>query len=161
MAGQLARSYDADGKSRAGGMMDYRLTVGNWATQKSDAQAIRYDVFVVEQKVPVELEWDEMDEVCIHALAYDAEGRALGTGRLLPDGHIGRMAVRKAARGAGVGGAILQALMTQARARGDSTVLLNAQTHAERFYQRYGFRREGAEFMEAGIAHIQMRHDFR
>lgn len=141
--------------------MKFRMTLGNWATQQKDAQPIRYEVFVIEQKVPVELEWDDMDKVCLHAVAYDEQGQAIGTGRLLPDGHIGRMAVRKMARGTGVGSALLEALMTQAKERGDRCVLLSAQTHAEPFYQRYGFVREGEEFTEAGIPHIQMRHDFR
>ncbi|RJG06156.1 GNAT family N-acetyltransferase [Noviherbaspirillum cavernae] len=140
--------------------MKYRLTLGDWASQKKDAQAIRYDVFVIEQHVPVELEWDDMDAACVHALAYDDQGAAVGTGRLLPDGHIGRMAVRSQARGSGIGGAILDALMQQARDRGDRAVMLNAQTHAAPFYRRYGFVQEGEEFMEAGIPHVQMRHDF-
>jgi predicted GNAT family N-acyltransferase len=134
-----------------------RLTLGDWHSQQNDAQAIRYDVFVIEQKVPVELEWDEWDAVCLHAVVHDASGQAVGTGRLLPDGHIGRMAVRSAARGGGIGGMILETLMEQARKRGDRAVQLNAQTHAEAFYRRYGFVRDGAEFMEAGIPHIHMR----
>jgi predicted GNAT family N-acyltransferase len=140
--------------------MNYRLTLGDWGAQRKDAQALRYDVFVIEQRVPVELEWDDMDQQCLHAVVYDERGQALGTGRLLPDGHIGRMAVRNNARGEGIGGAILQALMQHAQQRGDRAVLLNAQTHAESFYRRYGFERDGDEFMEAGIPHIQMRHVF-
>jgi predicted GNAT family N-acyltransferase len=140
--------------------MNYRLTLGDWGAQRKDAQAVRYDVFVIEQRVPVELEWDDMDQQCLHAVVYDERGQALGTGRLLPDGHIGRMAVRNNARGEGIGGAILQALMQHAQQRGDRAVLLNAQTHAESFYRRYGFERDGDEFMEAGIPHIQMRHVF-
>lgn len=121
---------------------------------------MRYEVFVLEQNVPVELEWDDMDAVSLHAVARDEQGMALGTGRLLPDGHIGRMAVKKAARGAGVGGRILEALMQQARDRGDKTVILSAQTHAAPFYSGFGFVQEGEEFMEAGIPHIQMQYDF-
>jgi predicted GNAT family N-acyltransferase len=101
-----------------------------------------------------------MDNVCLHAVAVDGHGQALGTGRLLPDGHIGRMAVRKPARGMGIGSAILEALMAQAKNRGDNAVLLSAQIHAENFYQRHGFAREGEQFMEAGIPHIQMRRVF-
>lgn len=140
--------------------MSLRLILGDWDTCKLDAQDIRYEVFVVEQNVPVELEWDDMDAACLHAVAYDAGGRAIATGRLLPDGHIGRMAVRKEARGSGIGGTILAALMDEARKRGDCAVMLNAQTQAEPFYQRFGFFREGEEFMEAGIAHIAMRREF-
>ena len=137
--------------------MSSRLALGDWATQRTDAQVVRYDVFVLEQKVPLDMEWDDMDPLCVHAVAYDADGNAVATGRLLPDGHVGRMAVRKAARGQGIGGAILEALIAEARKRGDNAVMLNAQTHAEPFYQRYGFTRDGDEFMEAGIPHIGMR----
>ncbi|MDY7537316.1 GNAT family N-acetyltransferase [Undibacterium sp. RTI2.1] len=137
-----------------------RVTLGSWAELQKEAQAIRYDVFVIEQNIPVELEWDEMDAQCLHAVAYDAQGTAVGTGRLLPDGHIGRMAVRSAARGLGVGAAILQSLMQQARNRGDKAVKLNAQTSAEPFYARNGYSREGDVFEEAGIPHISMSHEF-
>ncbi len=137
-----------------------RVTLGSWAELQKEAQAIRYDVFVIEQNIPVELEWDEMDAQCLHAVAYDAQGVAVGTGRLLPDGHIGRMAVRSAARGLGVGAAILQSLMQQARNRGDKAVKLNAQTSAEPFYARNGYSREGDVFEEAGIPHISMLHEF-
>ncbi|MFC0170366.1 GNAT family N-acetyltransferase [Pseudoduganella danionis] len=132
------------------------VTVGDWPSLKEQAQAIRMEVFVQEQQVPAELEMDQMDAVCIHAIAYDGAGVAVGTGRLLPDGHIGRMAVRKSARGTGVGGQLLQALMARAHARGDRVLALSAQTHAAPFYQRHGFVIEGDEFYEAGIAHINM-----
>lgn len=141
--------------------MSFRLTLGDWSRQKSDAQTVRYEVFVLEQNVPIEMEWDEMDTQCLHAVVYDDAGQALATARLLPDGHVGRMAVRKTARGQGIGGIMLQALMDEARKRGERSVLLNAQTHAEPFYRRFGFVRDSEEFMEAGIAHIRMRHDFR
>lgn len=140
--------------------MNVQVTLGDWDTLKEGAQAVRLQVLVVEQKVPLDMEWDEMDPLSIHALVCDDEGRALATGRLLPDGHIGRMAVLESARGRGIGSAVLQALMEKAIQRGDRTVMLSAQTHAESFYQRHGFVREGEEFMEAGIPHIQMRHDF-
>lgn len=138
----------------------YEIRIQDWTALGVDAGAIRLEVFVEEQKVPAELEMDHMDAVCVHAVAYDAGGRPIGTGRLLPDGHIGRMAVRKSARGTGVGGALLRALMAQARARGDRQVELSSQTHAAPFYQRHGFTIEGDEFFEAGIAHINMRHKF-
>ncbi|OWW22808.1 GCN5 family acetyltransferase [Noviherbaspirillum denitrificans] len=136
-----------------------RVTLGDWATQREGAQAVRYDVFVLEQKVPLEMEWDEMDAQCVHALALDSEGSVIGTGRLLPDGHIGRMAVRPQVRGQGIGALMLEALVEAARKRGDREVMLNAQTQAEAFYERYGFRREGEVFMEAGIPHIHMRRE--
>jgi len=136
--------------------MSIEISIGTWGQQQSVAQVIRYEVFVIEQNIPVELEWDEMDAVSLHAIAYNAHGEAVGTGRLLPDGHIGRMAVRENARGLGIGGIILNALISEAQKRGDPVVMLNAQITAEPFYLHHGFFRQGDEFMEAGIAHIAM-----
>ena len=138
----------------------YEIRFGDWTTLSADARTIRFEVFVEEQKVPAELEMDQMDAVCVHAVAYDAAGTPIGTGRLLPDGHIGRMAVRKAGRGTGVGSALLQGLMAQARARGDRQVVLGSQTNAAPFYERHGFTIDGDEFFEAGISHINMQYTF-
>jgi predicted GNAT family N-acyltransferase len=138
----------------------YDIRFGDWATLHDDAHLIRFEVFVDEQKVPAEIELDEMDAVCVHAVAYDSAGLPVGTGRLLPDGHIGRMAVRKVARGSGIGGQLLQGLMAKAKERGDAYVVLNAQTSAASFYLAHGFKQSGDEFMEAGIAHIEMRLSF-
>lgn len=134
-----------------------RVELGDWARLRAAAEPIRFAVFVEEQKVPADIEVDEFDAVSLHALALDATGAPVGTGRLLPDGHIGRMAVLSRARGCGVGAALLQALLDAARARGDRTVMLNAQTHALPFYARFGFIAEGEEFDDAGIAHRAMR----
>ena len=141
-------------------MTKHTIRLGDWATLGQDATAIRFEVFVDEQKVPAEIELDDMDAVCLHAVAYDEAGKAIGTGRLLPDGHIGRMAVRQPGRGTGVGGAILTLLMDKARARGDAAVVLNAQTVAAPFYARHGFVQQGEQFEEAGIAHVEMRLQF-
>ena len=141
-------------------MTKHTIRLGDWATLGLDATAIRFEVFVDEQKVPAEIELDDMDAVCLHAVAYDDFGAAIGTGRLLPDGHIGRMAVRQPGRGTGVGGAILSLLMQKARERGDGAVVLNAQTVAAPFYARHGFVQQGEVFEEAGIAHVEMRLEF-
>ncbi|MFZ6721033.1 GNAT family N-acetyltransferase [Undibacterium sp. Ji49W] len=137
-----------------------RLVIADWATLQTDAQGVRYAVFVIEQKIPVELEWDAADAQCVHAVAYDADGKAVGTGRLLPDAHIGRMAVLAEARGQGVGAKILRALMKEAQARGDQAVCLNAQQSAENFYLKEGFVRDGELFEEAGIPHVSMVYLF-
>jgi predicted GNAT family N-acyltransferase len=134
-----------------------RIELGDWAALRERAQPVRFAVFVEEQKVPAEMELDEHDAVSLHALAVDAAGTVLGTGRLLPDGHIGRMAVLRLARGAGVGSALLRALLQAARDRGDREVLLSAQTHAIPFYERFGFVVDGKEYDDAGIPHRQMR----
>jgi predicted GNAT family N-acyltransferase len=128
-----------------------------WEAAREAARPIRVAVFVEEQGVPLALEWDEHDAVSEHAIARDPAGRAVGTGRLLPDGHIGRMAVLREARGRGVGGSMLRALMRRARQRGLRHAVLNAQTHAAPFYRRHGFEVIGATFMEAGIPHVEMR----
>lgn len=130
-----------------------------WQSARAEAQRVRETVFVVEQGVPPEIELDEWDERCDHALAYDAAGHVVGTGRLLPDGHLGRMAVLREARGQGVGARLLGALIERARMRGMGRVVLNAQTHAVPFYARFGFAVEGATFMEAGIPHVTMVRD--
>jgi predicted GNAT family N-acyltransferase len=137
-----------------------RIELGDWAAMEQRAAPVRFAVFVEEQKVPAEMELDEFDPVCVHALAVDADGKVLGTGRLLPDGHIGRMAVLREARGAGVGSALLRALMQAARRRGDRAVVLSAQTHAIPFYRRFGFVAEGDDYDDAGIPHRQMRLEF-
>ncbi|MDC8756972.1 GNAT family N-acetyltransferase [Janthinobacterium fluminis] len=136
------------------------IRLGDWDAMRADASRIRFEVFVDEQNVPADIELDDMDALSLHAVAYDGAGVALGTGRLLPDGHIGRMAVRKIARGLGLGGALLQTLMNKARERGDTRVVLNAQTVAAPFYQAHGFTASGTEFQEAGIAHIEMSRTF-
>ncbi|MFC4276921.1 GNAT family N-acetyltransferase [Achromobacter aloeverae] len=134
-----------------------RIEIGGWAELARDAASVRQTVFVEEQGVPPELEMDDEDARCVHVVAYGPDNAPLGTGRLLPDGHIGRMAVHKVARGAGVGGAILGALIEVGRDAGHEELLLNAQTHATGFYEAQGFVAFGEPFEEAGIAHVAMR----
>ena len=135
-----------------------RIELLSWEQARTEASRIRTLVFVDEQCVPAEVEMDEHDASSVHALAYDPDAPdAVGTGRLLPDGHIGRMAVRREWRGRGVGSAILVRLVAAARARGDAAVVLAAQTHAIGFYRRHGFVPEGGVYMDAGIPHQNMR----
>ncbi len=136
--------------------MKISIAIGDWDSVREHAQALRIEVFVVEQGVPVELEWDEADEVSTHAVAYDEAGQPVATGRLLPDGHIGRMAVRKSARGQGIGAQVLRALLDEAKRLGYRELVLHAQTHAAGFYARHGFELRGEEFIEAGIPHRMM-----
>ena len=139
-------------------MVDVR--VGAWDTLGREAGAIRKQVFVEEQGIPAELEWDAADAVCVHAVAYNRFGLPLATGRLLEYepgiSKIGRMAVVATMRGSRVGRAVLDALMQAARERGDRQVLLHAQSSAAGFYRRAGFEAQGAEFEEAGIPHLAM-----
>lgn len=129
----------------------------SWEEAGAALRAIRTAVFVVEQGVPEELEWDGIDPQCVHVLAASAAGEAVGTGRLLPDGHIGRMAVLKHWRGHGVGGRMLAELIAAARERRHAVVELSAQTHALGFYRRCGFETVSEEYLEAGIPHRAMR----
>jgi len=102
----------------ASDMPDIRIAIGAWGQLGPDARAIRHEVFVVEQHVSEEEEWDSEDQPSTHAVAYDGSGAPVGTGRLLPNGYIGRMAVRTGMRGSGIGARILETLMEEARSAG-------------------------------------------
>ena len=133
-----------------------RLELLSWDDARAHASPLRFTVFVEEQGVPREIELDDQDPLSLHAVVFE-QGEAIGTGRLLPDGHIGRMAVLKEWRNRGVGGLILDGLMTKARERGDREVALSAQVHAVPFYRAHGFVIDGGEYMEAGIPHQAMK----
>ena len=137
-----------------------QVRVGSWAELGADASAIRTEVFVQEQKIPADMEWDEADASCLHAVAYNRFGLPLATGRLLEHvpgvAKIGRMAVRASMRGGRIGREVLDALMQAAKARGDREALLHAQTSAAAFYSRAGFVTRGELFEEAGIPHVEM-----
>ncbi len=136
------------------------LRTGSWAELGEHAGAIRTAVFVKEQGIPLEMEWDEADKTAVHAVAYNGLGQAIATGRLLQhapgSAKIGRMAVNRVLRGSSLGRELLKALVAEAEQRGDSEVLLNAQRSAEGFYARLGFAPRGEPFEEAGISHIAM-----
>lgn len=132
------------------------LQQGSWEQLGAIAGEIRRLVFIEEQAVPVEDEWDGRDPDCLHILAWRGT-TALGTARLLPDGHIGRVAVLAEARGLGIGVALMQASIVAARSHGHAHVELSAQTHALPFYERLGFVAFGDEFIDAGIPHRNMR----
>lgn len=137
----------------------YTTHLTTWQDSEPALRAIRTAVFIREQQVPVELEWDGEDVHAIHALASDLGGNPIGTGRLLLHddlAHLGRMAVLPNWRGQGVGASLLQILLDAARARGAKKAFLNAQTYAVPFYARFNFVREGDEFLDAGIPHYRM-----
>lgn len=138
----------------------FTVEICEWAARRSDLAKVRYAVFVEEQKVPPEIEQDDKDAESVHAIARDSDGNVVGTGRLIlnpPLPRVGRMAVLRPWRRAGVGAAILDLLCRAAKQRGYSEVMLNAQTHATPFYFKRGFLSHGAEFAEAGIPHQEMR----
>ena len=136
-----------------------KCVIGAWSDLKHDATAVRFEVFVQEQQVPAEIELDEFDPHCIHAVVYAPLGEPVATGRLLPNAHIGRMAVKASHRGQGLGGQILTVLMQEAKKRGDSTVFLSAQLQALGFYKTYGFQPFGDIYQDANIDHRMMRCD--
>jgi len=135
---------------------DFTVRLTDWARDALRLTAVRRSVFIEEQSIPESLEWDDADLACVHALACTGAGEAIGCGRLIADGHIGRLAVLPGWRRRGVGAALLASLVEAARLHGHRRVALNAQVHAMAFYARYGFEAEGPTFAEAGIPHRAM-----
>jgi YbgC/YbaW family acyl-CoA thioester hydrolase len=136
------------------------VAVSDWHELGEAAGAIRREVFIEEQGIPADMEWDAADASCLHALARNRFGMPLATGRMLEHvpgvAKIGRMAVQRAMRGTQIGRQVLDALMAEARKQGYREVLLHAQLSAENFYLRAGFQRRGQPFEEAGIGHVEM-----
>lgn len=140
-------------------MNELRIQIVEWSTTRDLLLSIRFEVFVEEQGVPPEMEEDADDSQGLHLLATLSEQGPAGAARLLADGHIGRLAVRKPFRGRGIGSALLAKLIEQAKQSGMSAVFLNAQCDVEPFYQQHGFVAEGEVFEEAGIPHRRMYLD--
>lgn len=136
-------------------MNKIRVRTADWQQDNAELRRIREAVFVAEQQVPPELEWDADDQGAVHFLALEGD-YPVGTARLLPDGTIGRVAVLKDWRGLKVGDALMQAVIRKAEARRLAPQKLSAQVHATAFYERLGFRVVSEEFLEAGIPHVDM-----
>lgn len=134
--------------------------MGSWEALSEGLTQLRMAVFVQEQGIPEDLEWDDTDHTALHALTTNRLGLPLATGRLLSPNpgtaRVGRLAVHKLMRGTGLAKDMVQRLMTVARERGDTTVVLDAQCSAVGFYAGLGFEPRGATFMDAGIEHIEM-----
>lgn len=133
-----------------------RVKLVDWVDAEPLIRPVRETVFIHEQAVPEELEWDGLDPQCAHVLAWNDQGDAIGTARMQPNGTIGRMAVLKDWRGRGAGRALLEALLDCAVRQGLTRVTLSAQTHAIGFYERAGFHVVGELFTDAGIPHRKM-----
>ena len=142
------------------GQSSYSIKTGRWAELGSDAAVVRTEVFVHEQKIPLELEWDEADQTALHAVAYNGLGQAIGTARLLDTSSttakLGRMAVKRVLRGSNIGRDLLSVLIDSAAQAGKQEVMLHAQTSAQGFYARTGFVVRGELFYEVNIPHIEM-----
>jgi predicted GNAT family N-acyltransferase len=138
-------------------MNSIRVRKADWHKDNADIRRIREAVFVAEQSIPPELEWDAEDASAQHFLATEGDF-PIGTARLLPDGEIGRLSVLNW-RGLNVGDALLNAVIAEAEHRALSPQKLSAQVQATAFYERFGFTVVSAEFLEAGLAHVDMlRH---
>lgn len=133
---------------------DTRIEVVDWLSCES-VRDIRRAVFIDEQRVPADEEWDADDAGSVHFLV-SADGQPVGTARLLPDGHIGRVAIMRHWRGRGLGQALMLEVMKHARSAGLEALKLSAQTHALDFYRRLGFVIDSDEYLEAGIPHHRM-----
>ncbi|QNK67276.1 YbgC/FadM family acyl-CoA thioesterase [Variovorax sp. PAMC26660] len=141
------------------------VETGDWDRLGEGASALRRAVFIEEQNIPEQMEWDAHDAVVLHAVARNRLGQVIATGRLLAAeegvSHIGRMAVHRNLRSGGHGAAVMKVLEEAAQARGDREVALNAQRSAEHFYARLGYAPHGDGFDEAGIPHVEMRRTLR
>ena len=136
----------------------FEVVDASWQQDAAALTKIRFDVFVHEQKIPADSEIDEHDPLSDHAIArIKKDGMPIATGRLLPNGHIGRMAVLKAYRGTGAGMAVLERLVQKAKQKGFKEAQLSAQTYAIPFYERAGFVAYGEEYDDCGIPHRMMR----
>ncbi|WNC08221.1 GNAT family N-acetyltransferase [Pseudomonas coleopterorum] len=131
------------------------VRVADWHKDNRDIRRIREAVFIAEQSIPAELEWDEDDLSAVHFLAVEGD-YAVGTARLLADGEIGRVSVLKDWRGLRVGDKLLQAVIAHANSLGLREQKLSAQVHATAFYEHHGFRVVSGEFLEAGLPHVDM-----
>ncbi|HAT19447.1 MAG: GNAT family N-acetyltransferase [Roseibacillus sp.] len=135
------------------------ILLTSFSEAESEICTIRNTVFGEEQNVPPEIDWDGKDGQCLHVLVLSEKGEAVATGRLAPEGKIGRLAVLRIHRGRGAGTGMLRALVEAARGQGLRQVFLHAQTQALRFYEQEGFRVRGESFHEAEIEHYYMyRH---
>lgn len=136
-------------------MNSVEVRVADWHKDNRDIRRIREAVFIAEQSIPAELEWDEDDLSAVHFLAVEGD-YAVGTARLLADGEIGRVSVLKDWRGLRVGDKLLQAVIAHANSLGLREQKLSAQVHATAFYEHHGFRVVSGEFLEAGLPHVDM-----
>lgn len=134
----------------------YTTSLVDWQSGSDALRRVRNIVFIQEQGVPEALEWDDSDSTGTHVLAVSDDGTPVGTGRLLPDGSIGRMAVLKEWRGCGIGDAMMTCLLDEARRQGHKRVKLSAQQQAVGFYLRHQFTSREGPYVEAGIPHVAM-----
>jgi predicted GNAT family N-acyltransferase len=139
--------------------MNISIKITHWDEAKNQVMSIRHEIFIEEQRVPEELEWDEFDQNALHAIVKK-ENQVIGTARLIIDNtiaKIGRMAIQKEYRHQGIGQKLLSTLIQRAQEKGAQKCILHAQTHAIAFYAKADFEPHGSIFDEAGIPHVEMR----
>lgn len=138
-------------------MTDIKIKIVDFKSNHIELERIRTAVFIAEQKVPPELEWDEFDKEAIHFLAY-YDNKPVATARLLKDGHIGRMAVLKDYRNRKIGKNMLKYVLKTAKMKSLKTIELSAQEHAVDFYIKQGFIITSESYLDAGIPHYDMKY---
>ena len=136
--------------------LDFVIRLGTWQELAEDAKAIRAAVFIQEQNISPDDEWDDLDAVCTHFVVYE-QNQPIATARLLTNHSIGRVAVLKSQRGFGVGQKLMQAVINEAQNQQRPYVKLSSQVHAIGFYQALGFVAQGSEYLDCGIPHRDMK----
>ena len=137
-------------------MLPYTLHHATWAELETDARLVRTAVFIEEQHIAAEDEWDDEDAKSLHFVIYD-QNQAIATARLMQNHHVGRVAVLQKARGSGVGQWLMREIIARARAEHRPYLKLSAQTHAIGFYENLGFKVEGESYLDCGIPHVDMQ----
>ncbi len=135
------------------------VAIGEWGVDEAAIRSVRHAVFSDEQGISRALDFDGRDPDCVQVIARLGDGEVLGTARMLPDGHVGRLAVHAPWRGRGVGTRMVECLTEAARERGIESIYLHSQASATEFYHRLGYAIRGEPFMEAGIEHVLMVRD--
>ena len=137
-------------------MSQFTIRTGRWDELQNDAKLIREQVFIQEQQIAVEDEWDAEDAVSVHFVIYDQD-QPIATARLLKNNSVGRVAVLKSHRGLGIGKLLMQQIIQQAKHEQREFLKLSSQVHAIQFYAGLGFKVEGEQYLDCGIPHIEMR----
>ncbi len=134
----------------------FRVQSGHWDKLEQDAKFIRKQVFIIEQNIPEEEEWDDQDMISDHFVVYDQD-QPIATARLLQNNSVGRVAVLKTYRGQGIGRMIMLEIIRQAHQQDRKFLHLSSQVHAISFYEKLGFSIQGDAYDECGIPHIKMQ----
>ena len=136
-------------------MSEFTVVVGDWHSLQQHAQHIRELVFILEQDIAPEDEWDDQDPISIHFVVYDAD-QPIATARLLSNDHVGRVAVLKDYRSKGIGKLVMQEIIALAKQQQRKELILSSQVYATQFYSGLGFAVQGESYLDCGIPHVDM-----